>query len=109
MPLIAQSWRDLAAEQEDRQIALEHLAEAWNSAENEGIEPESMAHAALFAALATLVSDYGEEAVAELVAALPRAACAWANTRSTATCNTRPARRATLTIEARGLAVHLPF
>ena len=31
-----------------------------------------MAHAAIFAALATLVTNYGEEAIAELVAALPR-------------------------------------
>ena len=55
----------------DRQLALEHLAEAWHGAESEGIEAESIAHAAIFAALATLVSEYGEEAIADLVAALP--------------------------------------
>lgn len=59
-------------EHKDRQIALEHLAEAWHSAESEGLEAEAMAHAAIFAALATLVTDYGEEAVADLVAALPK-------------------------------------
>lgn len=68
----AQTLRNLDAdEHKDRQLALEHLADAWHGAEDEGIEPESIAHAAIFAALATLVTDYGEEAVADLIAALP--------------------------------------
>lgn len=57
-------------ENDERQIALEYLADAWNSAEQDGIEPEALAHAALFAALATLVSQHGEQATAELVARL---------------------------------------
>ncbi|MDR3475304.1 MAG: hypothetical protein P4M09_26950 [Devosia sp.] len=56
---------------EERQIALEYLAEAWNTAEEDGVEALSLAHASLFAALATLVRAYGEEATAELVAGLP--------------------------------------
>jgi hypothetical protein len=56
---------------EERQIALEYLAEAWNSAEEDGIESQSLAHASLFAALATLVKMHGEDATAALVAALP--------------------------------------
>jgi hypothetical protein len=60
-----------AGEAEERQIALEYLAEAWNSAEEDGIESQALAHASLFAALATLVRAHGEEMTADLVAALP--------------------------------------
>jgi hypothetical protein len=56
---------------EERQIALEYLAEAWNTAEEDGIETQALAHASLFAALATLVKAHGDEATAALIAALP--------------------------------------
>jgi hypothetical protein len=56
---------------EARQLALEYLAEAWNTAEDEGVESIALAHASLFAALATLVKTHGEETTALLVAALP--------------------------------------
>lgn len=56
---------------EARQLALEYIAEAWNSAEADGLEGEALSHAALFAALATLVRIFGEEATADLVANLP--------------------------------------
>ena len=56
---------------EERQLALEYLAEAWNTAEDEGVESLALAHASLFAAIATLVRAHGEEATAKLVAALP--------------------------------------
>jgi hypothetical protein len=55
----------------ERQLALEYLAEAWNTAEEDGVESQALAHASLFAALATLVRAHGEDATAELVAALP--------------------------------------
>ena len=55
----------------EQQLALEYLAEAWNTAEEDGVESEDLAHASLFAALATLVRAHGESATAELVAALP--------------------------------------
>lgn len=58
-------------EQGDRQIALEYLAEAWNSAEEDGIDSASLAHASLFAALATFVKMHGDDAAADLVALLP--------------------------------------
>ena len=61
----------IEGEREERQLALEYLAEAWNTAEEEGVESQALAHASLFAALATLVRAYGQEATAELVAALP--------------------------------------
>ncbi len=56
----------------ERRLALEYLADAWNNAEQDGLEGESIAHAALFAAIATLVKNYGEESVAELIAKLPQ-------------------------------------
>lgn len=55
----------------ERQLALEYLAEAWNAAEDDGVESIALAHASLFAALATLVKLHGDEAVADLVALLP--------------------------------------
>jgi hypothetical protein len=58
-------------EAEERSIALEYLAEAWNAAEDDGVASQALAHASLFAALATLVRAHGEEATATLVAALP--------------------------------------
>lgn len=57
--------------QAERQLALEYLAEAWNGAEEDGLESASLAHASLFAALATFVRLHGDEATAELVAQLP--------------------------------------
>ena len=58
-------------QREARQLALEYLAEAWNMAEDEGIESIALAHASLCAALATLVRTHGEETTARLVDALP--------------------------------------
>ena len=56
---------------QERQLALEYLAEAWNTAEDEGVQSLALAHASLFAAIATLVKAHGEEATALLVASLP--------------------------------------
>ncbi|HHB82031.1 MAG TPA: hypothetical protein ENK61_01025 [Devosia sp.] len=56
---------------EERQLALEYIADAWNSAEADGIDSEALSHAALFAALATLVRAHGEEETAKLIADLP--------------------------------------
>jgi hypothetical protein len=58
-------------DRDERQLALEYLAEAWNTAEDDGIQPVSLAHASLFAAIATLVRLHGEETAATLVNALP--------------------------------------
>ena len=63
---------DGATEQrEARQLALEYLAEAWNIAEDEGVQSLALAHASLFAALATLVKTHGDETTALMVEALP--------------------------------------
>jgi len=63
--------RSAGNDAKERQLALEYLAEAWNTAEDDGVETQALAHASLFAALATLVRAHGEEATAELVAGLP--------------------------------------
>ena len=55
----------------ERQLALEYIAEAWNTAEEDGVEQPALAHASLFAAITMLVRNYGEEAAAELITALP--------------------------------------
>lgn len=61
----------LDRDQNDRQLALEYLAEAWNSAEDEGVDSVALAHASLFAALATLVRLHGDDAAASLIEMLP--------------------------------------
>ena len=58
-------------DREERQVALEYVAEAWNAAEDEGIAQLALAHASLFAALATFVRMHGDEATADLVEQLP--------------------------------------
>ncbi len=55
----------------ERQLALEYIAEAWNTAEEDGVEQPALAHASLFAALATFVKMHGDEATADLIALLP--------------------------------------
>ena len=57
--------------QAERQIALEYLAEAWNEAEDDGVQSAALAHASLFAALATFVKMHGDEATADLMELLP--------------------------------------
>jgi hypothetical protein len=59
-------------EHAERQLALEYIAEAWNTAEEDGVETQAMAYASLFAALATFVREHGEDATAALVEALPQ-------------------------------------
>ena len=58
-------------DQGERQLALEYLAEAWNCAEDDGVQSAALAHASLFAALATFVKMHGDDATADLVALLP--------------------------------------
>lgn len=58
-------------EREERQIALEYVAEAWNAAEDDGVAQLALAHASLFAALTALVDRHGETAAADFIAMLP--------------------------------------
>lgn len=59
------------ADREERQVALEYVAGAWNDAEDDGVATLALAHASLFAAITSLVDHHGETAVAELIASLP--------------------------------------
>ena len=53
-----------------KQEAFQRLNEAWQDALIAGIEPDVVAHAALFAALSDLVDSYGEIAVADYTSKL---------------------------------------
>ena len=55
-----------------KQLALRYILDAWEEALHDGIEPEMLANAALFAALADLITVYGEDAVAKMTAGLSR-------------------------------------
>lgn len=61
----------VAEHMQDRQKALTHILDAWEVGELDGIPPELMAYASLFAGLSELVAAYGEEAVSDLAAGLP--------------------------------------
>jgi hypothetical protein len=56
----------------ERQAALRYILDAWEEALHDGIEPETLANAALFAALADLIGVYGEDAVAKMTTGLSR-------------------------------------
>jgi hypothetical protein len=58
-------------DREERQIALEYVAGAWNDAEDDGISSYALAHASLFAAITSLVETFGEDQTAQLIASLP--------------------------------------
>jgi hypothetical protein len=58
--------------EEQKQAALKYILEAWEEALHDGIAPEMLANAALFAALADLIGAYGEEAVAKMTNGLSR-------------------------------------
>lgn len=63
---------DLATIQEKKKLALAYIGEAWDQAMDDGVDPEIVAHAALFTALCDLIATYGEDAVAELAESLPQ-------------------------------------
>ena len=52
--------------------ALSLILEAWDEGTENGVTPEQMAYAALFAALSDLVSLHGEDAVVKLARGLER-------------------------------------
>ena len=63
---------ELFPEVEQQKVAaLNYILEAWGEAILDGLSSESVAHAALFAALSDLVTAYGEEAVAHMTKSLP--------------------------------------
>jgi hypothetical protein len=60
------------ASEVQKQAALRYILDAWEEALHDGIEPEMLANAALFAALADLIDVYGEDAVAKMASGLSR-------------------------------------
>jgi hypothetical protein len=64
--------RDSSQSEAQKQAALRYILDAWEEALHDGIEPEMLANAALFAALADLIGVYGESAVAKMTAGLSR-------------------------------------
>jgi hypothetical protein len=56
--------REPVPEHEQKQVALGYLWEAWAEARLDGVDEDCLAQACLFAALAGLVTTYGEDAAA---------------------------------------------
>jgi hypothetical protein len=63
--------REAVPEHEQKRAALGYLNEAWAEARLDGIDGDCLAQACLFAALAELVSTYGEDASATFAEGLP--------------------------------------
>lgn len=59
------------APQEAKQMALRYILEAWEEAIYEGVDPDAIATAAIFAALSDMIATYGEESVATMCERLP--------------------------------------
>jgi predicted YcjX-like family ATPase len=56
---------------EAKQAALRYILEAWEEAIYDGINPDAVATAAIFAALSDMIASYGEEPVAVMCERLP--------------------------------------
>ena len=56
--------RGLIPDHEQKRVALGYLQEAWAEARLDGIDGDCLAQACLFAAIAELVTTYGENATA---------------------------------------------
>ena len=63
--------REPMPDHEQKQAALSYLNEAWAEARHEGVDGDCLAQASMFAALAELVTTYGEDAVAKFAEGLP--------------------------------------
>lgn len=55
---------------DERQAALRYLLDAWEEAVYDGVDPDNLATAAIFAALSDMVDTYGEEPVAKMAEGL---------------------------------------
>lgn len=54
-----------------KHAALRYILDAWEEAVYDGIDPDCVATAAIFAALSDMIATYGEEPVATMVERLP--------------------------------------
>jgi predicted YcjX-like family ATPase len=57
--------------QEPKYAALRYILEAWEEAVYDGIDPDCIATAAIFAALSDMIATYGEEPVSVMCERLP--------------------------------------
>ena len=71
MSLTFTAAREPLPDHEQKRAALNYLNEAWAEARHDGIDGDCLAQASLFAALAELVSTYGEDAVGKFAEGLP--------------------------------------
>jgi len=62
---------EYVADDKIKHRAMSHMERAFDDADDDGVPIDAMAHAALFAALTTLVDCFGEDSVARMVAELP--------------------------------------
>ena len=62
---------ELATHKDDTLKALGIILEAWEEAVYDGLDPDAIATAAIFAALSDMIATYGEEPVATMCARLP--------------------------------------
>jgi predicted YcjX-like family ATPase len=56
---------------EAKHIALRYILDAWEEAVYDGLDPDCIATAAIFAALSDMIASYGEEPVAIMCERLP--------------------------------------
>ncbi len=61
----------LGASNEARQVALRYILDAWEEAVYDGLDPDNLATAAIFAALSDMIASYGEDSVARMCENLP--------------------------------------
>jgi hypothetical protein len=59
------------AEAEPKYLALRYILDAWEEAVYDGLDPDCIATAAIFAALSDMIGTYGEEPVARMAERLP--------------------------------------
>lgn len=62
---------DAEANNKAKHAALRYILDAWEEAVYDGIDPDCVATAAIFAALSDMIATYGEEPVAKMVERLP--------------------------------------
>jgi hypothetical protein len=70
MPLSFTVAREPMPDHEQKRAALNYLNEAWAEARHDGVDGDCLAQASLFAALAELVTTYGEDAVSKFAEGL---------------------------------------
>jgi hypothetical protein len=59
------------APEEAKYAALRYILDAWEEAVYDGLDPDCIATAAIFAALSDMIATYGEEPVARMTERLP--------------------------------------